>query len=104
MRPRTHRRRTASVFVSLVTRRKELLQRNARHRLAEFLDLRNHAIQLGLTAIGLRYDAGNRLAVSGDDDGLTALDRVEKAGQLRLGLGRLDFAHDDGPHILTSQS
>jgi hypothetical protein len=78
-------------LVSFVARREEFLQGNAWHRPAEFLDLGNHAIEFGLTKIDLRHDAGDRLAMSGNDDGLAALDRVEQAGQTRLGLPRLGF-------------
>jgi hypothetical protein len=49
----------------------------------------------GLPKIDLRHDAGDRLAMSGDENGLAALDRVEQAGQTRLGFGGLDFAHKD---------
>src|SRR5204863_6514316 len=92
-RPPMHRRRKASVFMSFVTRREEFLQRNAWHRLAEFLDLGHHAIEFDLTTIRLRYDAGNRLAMSGNDNRLATFDRIEQAGQVRLGFGGLNFAH-----------
>src|ERR1700678_4367711 len=89
-----HQRRRASVFMSFVTSREQFLQRNAWHRLSEFLDLSNHSIDFGLTAIGLRHDAGNWLAMSGDDNGFASLDRVEQAEQMCLGVGRLNFAHN----------
>jgi hypothetical protein len=78
--------------VSFVTRRAEFLQGNAGHRPTEFLDLSNHPIEFGLTKIDLRHDACDRPAMSGDDNGLAALDRVEQAWQTRLGFGGLDFA------------
>jgi hypothetical protein len=65
----------------LVTCREEFLQGNGWHRPAEFLDLGDHAIEFGLTKIGLRHDAGDRLAMSGDDNGLAALDRIEQASR-----------------------
>src|SRR5215813_14086703 len=87
------RRRKPSVFVPFVTRRKEFLYRDMRHRLTEFVDLGHDASQFGLTAIFLRYDPSNRFAMSCNDNGLAALDRIEQGEQTRLGLGCLNLAH-----------
>jgi hypothetical protein len=59
---------------------------NAWHCLAEFLDLSQHTLDFGLRPIYLGNDASNWFAMSGDDNGLAALDRVQQAGQLRLSL------------------
>jgi hypothetical protein len=77
-----------------VTRRKNFLDRNARHRLAERLDRGNGAIDFLLPPMRLGDDAGDGLAMPGDHHGLAAFDLVEQAGQMRLGLGRLDFADE----------
>src|ERR1700722_16371401 len=87
------RRRKASVLVSFVTCREEFLWGNGRHRPTKFFDLINYAIDFGLTKIDLRHDAGDRLAMSGNDNGLAALNRIEETCQMRLGFGSLEFAH-----------
>jgi hypothetical protein len=93
--------------VSFVTRREELLQPNPRHRLAEFLDLGNHVIEFGLTGTGFRYDAGNRLAMSGNDDGLSALDCVERLGRCALASDsrttRMSVPNDDSEQNVKTQ-
>jgi hypothetical protein len=66
--------------MSFVARRENFLQWNARHRPAEFLDLGRYAVDLVLATVGLRDDSGNRLAMSRDNDGFAALDRIEQAG------------------------
>src|ERR1700738_2659290 len=85
--------------MAFVARREDFLQRNAWHCLAEFLDLSKHMLDFGLTPIRLGNDAGNWFAMSGDDNGLAALDRVQQAGQLRLSLGRLDLTHSRASQV-----
>jgi hypothetical protein len=76
-----HRRRTASVFMALVTPRKDILERNAGHRLAELLDLGERVSCIYPTTRRLGNDAGDGLAVTGNHDRFAALDLVKKLGR-----------------------
>ncbi len=49
-------------------------------------------IDLLLPLMRLGDDASDRPAMSGDDDGLAALDLVEQLGKVGLCFGRLNFA------------
>ena len=51
------------------------------------------AIAAGAAATGLRHQPGDGASVAGDQDGLATLDIVEQAGEMGLGVGRLDLAH-----------
>ena len=46
-----------------------------------------------------RHEPSNRIAVTGDDDRLAALDLIEQLGELRLGYRGLNLPHN----ILTGQ-
>jgi hypothetical protein len=53
--------------MSFVARRKDFLKRHVWHCLAEFLDLGEHVLDLGLPRVCLGDDPGNRFSVPGDD-------------------------------------
>jgi len=83
-----------SVFVALVAGRENLLQRDLPGVTAQRPDVRDSLVDLGLPAIGLGHDARDRTAMARDTDGLASLHLVEDLGQMGLGVGRLDVAHE----------
>jgi hypothetical protein len=83
--------------MSLVAGRHDIGQCNARRRFAKFHYLGKGAINCSLTPIGFGHDTGDWPAVARDDKRFAALDLVEKARQMRLGFGGLDYAHRRAP-------
>jgi hypothetical protein len=80
--------------MAFVTRREDVLERDSWHGFPEFLDFSQCAIDFCPAAIGFRNQPSDPLAVTRDDDALTAFNLIEEAWQVRLGLRCLNFAHD----------
>jgi hypothetical protein len=76
-----------------VPRRQNLCERDFAGHFAQLLNVVQGFLDLGLAAAGFRHDAGDRLTVARDDEGLAALDLIEQAGKIAFSFGRLDFTH-----------
>ena len=63
---------------------------------AKLLYIFDRLIDLLLPLMRLGYDARDRPAMPGDDDGLAPLDLVEQLGEVGLCFGRLNFARHAG--------
>jgi hypothetical protein len=82
-----------------VSSREKILQLNFSGALAQGHNAFDCPVNFLLPAMRFGHDAGNGLPVPGDDERLAALDVVEQARQMRLGFGRLNFAHGKNPRI-----
>ena len=88
-----HRARRASVFVSLMFRRQELVDGDFSDALPQCLYARDCSVDFGLLQMRFRHDPGDCATMSRDDYGLPALDVIEELGEVNLGLRGLNFAH-----------
>jgi hypothetical protein len=82
-----------SAAVSFVACRQQLCNGDLADPLTQRAEAGDRLVYLGLPALRLGYEAGDRPPVTGDDDSFAALDLVEDLRQVRLCLGGLDFSH-----------
>jgi hypothetical protein len=80
--------------VSFVARCQQLRNGDLASPLPQFGKSRDRLVDLGLAALRLRHEAGDCPAVTGNDNGFTALDCVEYLRQMRLRFRGLDLSHD----------
>jgi hypothetical protein len=83
----------ASIIVPLMPGRKNLVERQWRHGLAQVVEVREDLRYLFLPPGVLGHEPCDWPSMAGDDDRLAALDVAEEAEQVGLGLGSRDFAH-----------
>src|SRR5262249_52883397 len=84
---RRHRGRTPSVAVALMARRKQLSNCDPADPPTQLGEARDCLVGFGMAALRLRYEAGDRPAIAGDDDGFAPLHLVEDLRQMRLRFG-----------------
>jgi hypothetical protein len=76
-----------------VARRQQLRNPDLARAPAPLAEAGDRLVDFCLAALGLAHQAGDRPAVTGNDNGLAALDLVEDLRQMGLRLRRRDLAH-----------
>jgi hypothetical protein len=80
--------------MALMTRCQKFCNRHLANPLTQFPKASDRLVNLGLPAVCLGHEAGDRPAMAGDNDGFAALYLVEDLRQMRLRFGGLDLSHE----------